>query len=303
MSERKIKIKERKQKRSLKERISGLFFAVISLICAIAVFIGLLFLDNYFSEDITYKEIVVCKKDIPEGEIITEENLETYLGVQNINVLTINNGAITKEDVNSLLKKKTKINLYKGEIVTLKDFQDLNIYTDHIVNPIEVSIAVDSMAASDGGKIRAGDLVNITLMFTGAQLSEKETNNNTSLILTPTLTPETELTEENTEITETEIPEEEVEEVIVDDTHSITKRSIYNYDTYSQYILENIYVSKVLAADGSVITPTDVDSTAAIFVFVIPKDMELELNNALENCSSMRVSKILYPYTPEVKEE
>lgn len=304
MKEKTVKVKQRKPKKSLKERISSLFFAIISSVCAIALFIGLLFLDNYFSEDITYKEVVVCKKDIPEGEIITETNIETYLGVQNVNVLTVNNGALTKENVNDLLNKKTKINLYKGEIVTLKDFKDLNIYTDDIVNPIEVSIAVDSMAASDGGKIRSGDLVNITLMFTGAQLSEKQTDNNTSLILTPTITLD-EMETETTDVTDVtnETIEEEVEEVIVDDTHTITKRSIYNYDTYSQYILENIYVSKVLAADGTVIEPTDTESTAAIFVFIIPKDMELELNNALENCSSMRVSKILYPYTPTAKEE
>lgn len=289
--EKKVKIIDRKSEKiksekSLKEKISGLFFTVISLVCAMTLFIGLVFLQNYFTEDITYEEIIVSIKTIPEGEIITKSNFDTYFGAQNINILTLNEGVLKREDSEKLLNKKAKVTLYQGEIITLKDFKDLNVYTDYIEDPIEISIAADSMASSDGGKIRAGDLVNITLMFTGEQLSENKTPN-TGLQLTPSIDLNLSgITTDNT----------------IKEEGKITS-SVYNFETFSQYVLENIYVSKVLAADGSVIKPTDQNSTAAIFVFVIPKKMELDLNNALENCSSMRVSKLLYSYTPENTEE
>lgn len=320
--EKKAKVRSMKPKKSFKERASSFLFAIISLAVAAVLFVGLLFLQNYFAEDITYREVIVASVDIPEGEIITEENFGKYFGTSNINVLNSTVGALSREDAEKLINMKSRVSLQKGEIVTLKDFQDLNVYLDSIENPIEISIAVDSMASSDGGKIRAGDLVNITLMFTKGQLQGEPSNVNVNLVPTQPVTEpvDGEETEETEEKDYDDMTTEEKADYLsdiaglkpgsyyVDDANAVaqnvtvngtdTKLSVYQYDAYSQYVLENIYVSKVLASDGSVIEPTDTESTAAIFIFIIPKAMELELNNALENCTSMRVSKILYSYTP-----
>ena len=317
--EKKAKVRSMKPKKSFKERASSFLFAIISLAVAAVLFVGLLFLQNYFAEDITYREVIVASVDIPEGEIITEENFGKYFGTSNVNVLNSTAGALSREDAEKLINMKTRVSLQKGEIVTLKDFQDLNVYLDSIDNPIEISIAVDSMAASDGGKIRAGDLVNITLMFTKGQLQGESSNVNVNLVPTQPVTEPVD-GEETEEKDYDDMTTEEKADYLsdiaglkpgsyyVDDANAVaqnvtvngtdTKLSVYQYDAYSQYVLENIYVSKVLASDGSVIEPTDTESTAAIFIFIIPKAMELELNNALENCTSMRVSKILYSYTP-----
>ena len=90
--EKKAKVKKAKTQRvSLKERMGSLFFTVIALIVAMAVFAGFMFLQSYFSEHITYKEVLVVTADIPEGEIITEENIGNYFGQKKMNALEIKN--------------------------------------------------------------------------------------------------------------------------------------------------------------------------------------------------------------------
>ena len=64
-------------------------------------------------------------------------------------------------------------------------------------------------------------------------------------------------------------------------------------------MLENIYIKKVLSADGVEIAPTDKDTPAAIIVLVVPKEIELEITNIIANCQAMRISKVLYKVAPE----
>jgi hypothetical protein len=63
--------------------------------------------------------------------------------------------------------------------------------------------------------------------------------------------------------------------------------------------LENIYVEKVLTADGKEIAPTDIETSASIIVLIVPKSIELELNSVLANCETMRISKVLYEVKPK----
>ena len=86
-TEKKAKVKKVREKKPFKERLGGLFFTVIALGIAVAVFVGFMFLQNYFSERINYKDILVVKSEIPAGEIITTENIQNYFTRKQINVL------------------------------------------------------------------------------------------------------------------------------------------------------------------------------------------------------------------------
>lgn len=300
--ERKPRVKKIREKKSFKEVASGLLFGIISFALAAALFVGLIFLQNYFSDDITYREVIVATADIPANEIITEENISKYFDRRSYNILNTPTDTLKPEEVFSLVGKKTLVPLKVGETVSLKDFTDPNIYIETVTDPIEISLALSSIASSDGGKIRAGDLVNITLMFdknllpskrstvsydqvagigTNDEEAESEADDNTLL------TPVSYYVNASGDYTDT--PSQ-------DGTVGL---SVYNYSSYAQYILEHIVVSKALDASGNEILSSDKDATAAILIFVVPKGMELEINNALENCSSMRVSKVLYDVDPK----
>lgn len=274
--EKKTKVKRAKaEKISIKDRLGGLFFTVIALIVAAVVFSAFMFLQSYFAEKIIYKNIFVVKQEIPAGEIIKEDNISTYFESKQINSLNAVEGAIQPSEQKKLYGMKSKVVLRVGEEVSLTDFVDTNIYLDNIKNPVEMSIETSGIGFTNGGKIRAGDIVNITLMFSSTQLGLDK------------------------------YPAPTIGEGTDDKTHMGTltplekDESGYNFEFYARYMLENIYVEKVLTSDGVEISPTDESTAAGIIVLVIPKDIELKLNNILSNCQNMRISKVLYEITPE----
>ena len=204
--------------------------------------------------------------------------------------------------------QKTKVTLHVGEEVSASDFTDVNVYLDYIENPVQLSLATGDIAGTNGGKIRAGDIVNITLMFTAEQLGmvDEEGNALDDYEQTPN-GPEGEASDwyagegdaadwyNQVMNSEEEQPKEEIGTLT-----SVDKMEDgYNFNLYARYMLENIYIEKVLTVDGVEIAPTDTESAAGIIVLVVPKEIELELNNILVNCQSMRISKVLYEISPE----
>lgn len=290
MKENKPKIKRIKEPR-VKKSSGSLLFTGLSLILTIAMFIGLIFLQDYLSEKITYKQVVVAKKDIPDNEIITEENLEKYFTVKSINILDTTAGALA--DANTLLGKKAIIPLYEGEAVSEKDFENISAYTEGIENPVEVSVKITDIADADGGKIRKGDLVNLTMMFTKAQLGITSGNGSVNSLNVPISS------ENDSDLFDTfnsEESENESTDNVVNQENAFSdsaEKTDYAYEAFSQYVLENLYVEKVLDSSGIEIAPTDTESSAGIIVFTIEKENEVELNNALANCTFLRISKII----------
>lgn len=312
-------IKERKINLSLKGKASSIAIAMLALVLSILVFGLLLFAQNKLTDEIIYQQVVVAKVDVPENEIITEANAQTYFELKNMNVLDTTSGFMT--GVDSIIGKQSKVSLLKGEIISDKDFKNNPSYLEGLKNPVEISIDVGSIANADGGKIRGGDVVNLTMMYSREQLSmDKALNtvsqtNGNSLFYVPTLdigTDEEEIIvnddddllfddeiadEAVTEETEAEpevVETPAVETVSIPATTSTTTSSNgYVFDYYAKYVLENLYVVKALDSAGTEISPTDTTSSANILVFVIEKEDEQALNNALTNCSNIRISKIV----------
>lgn len=300
-------------------KASSLIFAGISLVLTVLIFVGLLFLQNYLSKEIVYQPVVVAREDIPEDAIITADNAATYLMVKQINALDIPNMAITKmEDV---LDRKAKVVLLSGEILTTKDFEDLSVYTADFENPVEISVDISNVANADGGKIRGGDLVNITMMFTREQLLGKtgSTTYSSSTRSTSLFSGFDEVRQPggvfsfdfdgdgDNDVVSPEYNEAEPAESTQTATQTESNTSIlvsgnsgskaivtkYNFDTYAQYVMESVYVTRVLGSDGVEIDPSNKDANAAIVIFTIEKADEPDINNALMNCANLRVSKVL----------
>lgn len=293
---------------SFKGKASSIAFALLTLTLTIIVFSGLLFLQDIFTEEIIYQNVIVAKSDIPENEIITADNAKKYFTTKDINTLDTTNGYITSFE--PLVGKQAKVSLLQGEIVSEKDFKDLAQYTNNYKNPVEISVDVGAIANADGGKIRSGDLINITMMFSREQLryttsidTVSQTNGSGTLLSIPEFNLSTG-TYEDTSEDETAVDDAEAstaeetpvkEEISTDIAEPIEIKTPgdYFFEYYAKYVLQDIYVVKALDSAGTEIPSTDTESTASILVFVIDKSDESDVNNALANCSNIRISKVV----------
>lgn len=331
MKEKKIKEKKVKgikniSKPSLKERAPSLLFALLALVLAILIFGVLLLVKNIFEEDVTYKEVLVAKTDIPENEIITEGNVNGYFDIRQINALDAIEGSLS--DVTALIGFQTKVPLYRGEIISGKDFKNLSKNIKDFKEPVEISIDVGSPAQADGGKIRAGDVVNINIMMTREQLwmNNSLQSHSSSFFAVPDLPDADETAQDDMETEEDIFAEdaagdtEDIENTEEEDTEAVSDPGTpddtvtdilpeegsdrnYRFDYYAEYILENVYVTKVLDSSGVEIAPTDTETSAGILVFTIDKEEELKISEALANCANIRVSKVLDADSAQIAEK
>lgn len=305
---------------SAKKKSSNLIFSILALVLTIVIFGGLLFLQSFFKEKIVYKSVVCAKTDIPEGEIITEDNAQKYFEMKNINILDTSDKTLT--ELNPVVGERTKVALNKGETVAEKDFDTSKVDLSQFKEPVEISVPLGDPASSNGGKIRAGDVVNLAMMYSRTQLnmsqqlesvpvssssnslfsgvenmSESSTSTETTSIETSSTSTETVSTEnadttsmpETTSTSETQL--QNPTELTSDDFKDSSSGS-YIYDYYGEYVIENVTVEKALDSKGIEIQAGDTDSVASILMFVIDKSDEIAINNALANCSNIRVSKV-----------
>lgn len=328
-----------------KKKSSSLILSILALVLTIIVFAGLLFLQGLFKEDIVYKNIVCAKTDVPEGAIITKNNASDYFEMKNMNTLDIPEKSLT--NLTPIEGSRTKVAFVKGEVVSEKDFDSSNVDLSKFKNPVEISIALGDAASSNGGKIRAGDIVNLTMTYSRKQLGMSEVGETTHTstpvvessvqvdgnIATDKTTAET--TEETTEkvekdiakdistdtsettstetidtsmtetTTQTQVPVE-TKVINVNETKMLTDDNFdssskdYAYDMYGEYVLQNVTVEKALDSKGVEIKAGDTETSASILMFIIDKDEEVPINNALANCSGIRVSKV---YTKAAQEK
>ena len=259
--EQKPKIKKMERK---KINISSLIVVFISLIITVFLFIGLTILQSRFAKDIVYKDVLIAKANIKENTIIDNENIDYYFTIKAVNVLDLPKDYLVSAQ--TLVGTKAKVEMSEGEIIAQKDFINISRYTENLTNPVELSIAIGDLTSTDGGRIRGGDVINITLMYTEAQLnggqSENKGYNGTSIGISNTKS---------------------------------DSESDYNYSRYARYVYENLYVTQVLDASGVKIKSEDTESIASIIIIRIEKEDEEALNNALANCSGLRVSKVINP--------
>lgn len=259
---KKLKSPKQRQPKNISKtpKATNIAFVFLSLLLTAGLFVGLIFLQNYLSEEITYKTVIVAKSDIPENTIFTKENATKYLKFKQINILDAPNGTLISADF--ILGKKNIVPIIEGEYIFDKDFEDLKVYTEYIENPIEVSLDVSTVSYSYGGKLRGGDLINI-IVSTSSNPNDKANTNET------VINKDTEDTEENDKM----------------ETQKY-------FGGYSSYLLKNVYVSKALDASGKEIPSTDVLNNANILILIIDKKDELKLTNALFN-TKIYLSKVM----------
>ena len=139
MKEHKPKIKKIHKENNIKA--SSVMLIVLSFVLTIALFFGLIVLQNKFSQEIVYQPVLVAKIDIPAKTIITQENINKYFTTKQINVLDITSGDLSSAD--NLIGRQAIVDLIAGENVMLKDFEEISIYTKMLkkINAYDILMA------------------------------------------------------------------------------------------------------------------------------------------------------------------
>lgn len=146
-----------RQERNRKNNIRRLS---ISAIIAFIIFICLTIIQSSILNQEEKQAVYQVTADIPVGTKITEDNIDQYLGLKQVQVSLIPEGYITSADemIGKFINRKYKAK----DIITVDGLTDTEkLYRDKIDNPIEISFSTGSLSTAVSGTIREGDYINI----------------------------------------------------------------------------------------------------------------------------------------------
>lgn len=146
--------RQEKNRRSSRRRWMG------AGIGGLALFITLIIIQKYILNQEEKQNVYQVTKNIEVGTKITDENINEYLHLKEVQISLIPEGFVTdKEDiVGKFINRPYKVN----DVLTIDGVTDTEkIYRDLIENPIEVSFNAADLSAAVGGIIREGDYINI----------------------------------------------------------------------------------------------------------------------------------------------
>ena len=290
-----IKMNKKSMKKPRKKGSIG--FGLLALVLAFLTFVGMMFLQNYLTSQVVYQTVISAKVDIPERITITAENASKYLGTKNINMLDMTKNTVT--DVNDIIGKQARISLDAGCVLTKNDFEDISVYADGFTDPIEVTIDVSNIANANAGKIRNGDIINVTALMSKTNKSDSAVS---YISLMEPIVADEDVVEPTTETettTETEIEAETTAEAETTVTPPETaKTSVFENNGYvvskeSTYVIKNVLVTHVYDSNGVELLASDKESNASLIKFTIERADERDFNTIIGNSDNIRISRVL----------
>lgn len=134
----------------------------ISLSVALAVFVGLIMLQQSLIAPNGLITVIVAKKDIPKNLEITESNYNEYFESKDKDSAILSKSSITnKED---LINTVTSCTLLKGNSISKDNLIPKEKILNNSENLVHFSIAVSSITNAVGGSIRGGDIVDFGII-------------------------------------------------------------------------------------------------------------------------------------------
>ena len=146
-----------------KKKGSGLFLKiVISLVVAIVLFFVLLTVESSMLKNYEKKMVVIATQPILRGTVIDQANVNVYFKNYEVDKKLVSENTITKTE--ELVGTIVVNNLDPNEIVNANDFKSEKDVIARLEEPVKVSVAVSGISNAVGGRIRSGDLVDITVL-------------------------------------------------------------------------------------------------------------------------------------------
>lgn len=167
-----IKKREKKQKVKTERNIlPGVIFA--GLATAIIVYAVMLNAEKNALSDFEKGSIYISTKEIPKGQIITEENIAEYFKLQELDVKIIPTNAIKHpEDLKGLI---TNYTIDDGTLITTGMFESVNDVTKDMKEPVIAGFKAEDLYQVVGGVLRTGDRIHIYKVDDKSEEMEGET--------------------------------------------------------------------------------------------------------------------------------
>jgi len=290
-TEEAVEIKMNKKSMKKPRKKGSIGFGLLALVLAFLTFVGMMFLQNYLTSQVVYQTVISAKVDIPERITITAENASKYLGTKNINMLDMTKNTVT--DVNDIIGKQARISLDAGCVLTKNDFEDISVYADGFTDPIEVTIDVSNIANANAGKIRNGDIINVTALMSKSSKSDSAVSYGS--LMEPIVADEN--ATETEAGTEEAVGTENTTETTVTPPETV-KTSVFENNGYvvnkeSTYVIKNVFVTHVYDSNGVELLASDKESNASLIKFTIERADERDFNTIIGNSDNIRISRVL----------
>lgn len=130
-----------------------------SLLAAVGVFLFLLQLEKKELSDYETLPVVTAKEEVPEGLVLTEENVNAYFQVQEVNQAHVAGDTFQKTE--DLCGKLLKITISPGTLVYDSMLLHQDALLAQMLEPVEVSFQADDISQVVGGILREGDFIDV----------------------------------------------------------------------------------------------------------------------------------------------
>lgn len=142
---------------SAEKRVGG--GVIIALVAAIAVFAVMLQVEKNALAGVEKRTVVAAITAIPEGQLITAENRDVYLGLREMEATLIpEHAAVTPEELEG---RMTVFGVDSGTVMTSGMLCDVNEMTEGMEEPVIAGFKADDLYQVVGGVLRAGDRIHV----------------------------------------------------------------------------------------------------------------------------------------------
>lgn len=139
---------------------------IVAPLLAAVLFVGIfLTVEKKVLSAYEEKAVATAKIEIEAGTQITKENVEELFTVTKMQTDSIIAGAVT--DPQSLIGHVTENTIHAKEMISTDDVRNRQMWEAELNHPIEFTFSASSVAASVGGTIRGGDVIDVGITLLG----------------------------------------------------------------------------------------------------------------------------------------
>lgn len=146
----------KKMKKSKKRNWVIIIAPIVAAVLIVGIFLTV---ERKVLSDYEVKSVAVAKLEIERGTQVTQENVDTLFTIAEVKTEHIIDGAITEPD--SLIGCVIENNIHAKEMICAQDVTDRQAWMDGMSQPVEFTFTASSVAASVGGSIRGGDVIDV----------------------------------------------------------------------------------------------------------------------------------------------
>ncbi len=141
---------------SEKRKIGG---AVAALIAAVAVFAVMLQAEKNILTKYEKAKVYVTSVDIPKGQLITQDNLDTLFVLTEVDQAVVT--TLTIQDPQELIGRVAAYDLSAGTLPAPGAFEVLDEIVQEIKDPVIAGFKAEDLYQVAGGVLRAGDRIHV----------------------------------------------------------------------------------------------------------------------------------------------